>query len=85
MQTGDVRTRYRRWGDAGPAVVLIPGAFETADSFEPLGRTLARTHRVYAIDLTGLGYSTSTPPYTVEQYTAQVIDFIRRMRLTGAR
>src|SRR5271156_3542860 len=39
-------TRYLEWGTHGTPVVLIPGAFETADTFTALGPMLAKNHRV---------------------------------------
>jgi len=72
VRTGDVRTRVRRWGTSGPVVVLVPGAFETADTFAPVAEQLADDHRVYALDLTGTGYSDPVVPYTVDHFAAQV-------------
>jgi pimeloyl-ACP methyl ester carboxylesterase len=83
VPAGDVSTRYRQWGTAGPTVVLIPGAFETADSFAALGATLGADHRAYALDLTGVGYSEAKAPYTIDHYAAQVLGFVAAMHLTG--
>jgi hypothetical protein len=64
---GGFTTRYLEWGTTGTPVVLIPGAFETADTFYLLGPALAADgHRVYAIDLTGTGYSAPSPPFSAE-------------------
>ena len=83
VRTGDVRTRYRAWGKRGSPVVLVPGAFETADTFAVLGSQLGTDHRVYALDLTGTGYSQAKAPFTVAHFAAQVLAFIRVMGLTG--
>ena len=83
VQTGDLQTRYREWGSTGSPVVLVPGAFETADTFAALGTALATDHRVYALDLTGTGYSQLKPPFTVAHFAAQVLAFVQAMRLTG--
>jgi pimeloyl-ACP methyl ester carboxylesterase len=64
VRGGGFDTRYREWGTGGTPIVLVPGAFETADTFDALGLVLRATHRVYAIDLTGTGYSAPSPPYT---------------------
>src|ERR1035438_9574647 len=82
-RTGDVRTRYRAWGKRGSPVVLVPGAFETADTFAVLGSQLGTDHRVYALDLTGTGYSQAKAPFTVAHFAAQVLAFISVMGLTG--
>lgn len=84
VQAGDVRTRFRSWGDHGSPVVLVPGAFETADSWEALGEVLGADHRVFALDLTGQGYSDAVAPYDVGHDVAQTLGFARALGLTGA-
>jgi pimeloyl-ACP methyl ester carboxylesterase len=83
VTTGDVDTRIRTWGTSGPPVVLVPGAFETADTFDALARDLATDHRVYALDLTGTGYSEPVPPYDVDHFADQVLGLIEAEDLTG--
>lgn len=83
VRAGDVETRYRAWGTAGSPVVLVPGAFETADTFAALGAQLGAGHRVYALDLTGTGYSQPKGPFTVRHFAAQLLGFITAMGLTG--
>ena len=84
VPTGDVDTRVRTWGTNGTPIVLVPGAFETADTFDALARDLATDHRVYALDLTGTGYSEAVPPYDVDHYADQVLGLIAAEGLTGA-
>jgi pimeloyl-ACP methyl ester carboxylesterase len=83
VKAGGFDTRYRSWGRTGSPIVLVPGAFETADAFAYLGPVLGATHRVYAIDLTGTGYSTPSPPYSAAHLAAQVLAFTRALHLTG--
>lgn len=83
VQTGDLQTRYREWGTTGSPVVLVPGVFETADTFAALATVLATDHRVYALDLTGTGYSQPKAPFTAAHFATQVLDFVQAMRLTG--
>jgi pimeloyl-ACP methyl ester carboxylesterase len=78
-----METRYRAWGTTGRPVVLIPGALETADTFAALGARLGTDHRVFAIDLTGTGYSQARPPFNVAHDAAQVLAFIHATGLTG--
>jgi pimeloyl-ACP methyl ester carboxylesterase len=81
---GGFDTRYREWGTSGTPIVLVPGAFETADTFATLGPILAVDHRVFAIDLTGTGYSAPSPPYDASHLAAQLLAFLTVKRLTGA-
>ena len=74
---GGFDTRYREWGTAGTPIVLVPGAFETADTFAALGPVLGADHRVFAIDLTGTGYSAPSPSYSTSQLAAQLLAFLR--------
>ncbi|MFC4907877.1 alpha/beta fold hydrolase [Actinomadura gamaensis] len=82
VQAGDVRTRYREWGSGGSPVVLVHGAFESADAWAPTAEVLGRTHHVYAIDLTGNGYSEHKSPYNAAHMADQVNAFIAAMHLT---
>jgi pimeloyl-ACP methyl ester carboxylesterase len=81
---GGFDTRYLEWGTTGTPVVLVPGAFETADTFASLGPVLGTDHRVFAIDLTGTGYSTASPPYSASHLAAQLLAFLAATGLTGA-
>ena len=84
LSAGGFDTRYRTWGTTGLPVVLVPGAFETADTFAALGAALGTDHRVFAIDLTGTGYSTPSPPYTADHLADQLLAFLAAQGLTGA-
>ncbi len=81
VQAADIRTRYEAWGRAGTPIVLVHGAFESADTWSRLAPLLARDHRVYALDLTGDGYSQRRGPYTVDHLTRQLLGFLDAMRL----
>jgi len=84
VQAGDVRTRYLSWGDHGSPVVLVPGAFETADAWHQLGAVLGADHRVFAFDLTGQGYSEAVAPFDVDHDARQTLAFAAALGLTGA-
>ena len=75
-------TRYLSWGNEGTPIVLLPGAFETADAFSALGPVLGREHRVFAIDLSGTGYSEPDPPYDASHLADQVLSFLKTTNLT---
>jgi pimeloyl-ACP methyl ester carboxylesterase len=83
VQAADIRTRYREWGTTGSPVVLVHGAFEQVDTWSRLAPLLARDHRVYALDLTGDGYSRRRGPYTVDHFTRQLLGFLSAMHLGG--
>jgi len=77
-------TRYLEWGTRGTPVVLVPGAFETADTFAALGPVLAKAgqgHRVFAIDLSGTGYSAPNPPFSATHLAAQILAFLKARNL----
>jgi len=87
IRGGGFDTRYLAWGRAGSRgspIVLVPGAFETADTFATLGPVLGLHHRVFAIDLSGTGYSATSPPFDASHLAAQLLAFVRAMHLTGA-
>ncbi|MGH3251404.1 MAG: alpha/beta fold hydrolase [Trebonia sp.] len=76
-------TRYLEWGTRGTPVVLVPGALETADTFARLGPVLAKDHRVFAIDLSGTGYSAPNPPFSAGHLADQVTAFLKAEELTA--
>jgi len=80
---GGWETRYLEWGTQGTPVVLVPGAFETADTFAKLGPVLAKNHRVFAIDLSGTGYSAPNPPFSASHLAGQILAFLAAEHLTG--
>jgi pimeloyl-ACP methyl ester carboxylesterase len=84
VRAGGFDTRYLAWGTSGSPVVLVPGAFETADTFAALGAALGTDHRVFAIDLSGTGYSTASPPFDAAHLANQLLAFIKAMGLEGA-
>ena len=81
VRAADVLTRYRVWGTTGGPVVLVHGAFESADTWSRLAPLLARDHRVYALDLTGAGYSSRRGPYTAGHLATQLLGFLDAMDL----
>jgi pimeloyl-ACP methyl ester carboxylesterase len=76
-------TRYLEWGTRGTPVVLVPGAAETADTFARLGPVLGENHRVFAIDLSGTGYSVPNPPFSADHLAGQIMAFLKTEKLTG--
>ncbi|WP_344664369.1 alpha/beta hydrolase [Catenulispora yoronensis] len=76
-----IRTRFEQWGGAGSPVVLVHGAFEDSDTWQPLATLLARDHRVYALDLTGSGYSARVGPYTTAHLAAQLTGLVAALGL----
>src|SRR5450631_1315039 len=80
VRAGHIQIRYRAWGTTGSPVVLVPGAFETADTFAALGANLGRDHLVYSLDLTGTGYSQPRSPFTAAHLAAQLLDFLTALR-----
>ncbi|WP_165956891.1 alpha/beta fold hydrolase [Kribbella antibiotica] len=83
VQTADLQTRYDAWGTTGTPIVLVHGAAEAVESWSALVPLLAKTHRVYAYDITGYGYSERKAPYTIEHLAAQLLGFLDAMKLTG--
>ena len=83
VQAADIRTRYQTWGTTGSPIVLVHGSFEQVDTWSRLAPLLARDHRVYALDLTGDGYSQRRGPYTVGHFTQQLLGFLDAMHLGG--
>ena len=73
VRTGDVLTRVAVHGTTGPAVVLVPGFAETADTWDGVGRRLADGHRAIAYDVVGMGYTERRGPYDLDHATRQLL------------
>ncbi|XVE78749.1 hypothetical protein DITRI_Ditri14bG0003300 [Diplodiscus trichospermus] len=74
--------RYQHSGSCGPALVLVHGFGANSNHWRKNIPVLAKSHRVYAIDLVGYGYSDKPDPrevgesfYTFETWASQLNDF----------
>ncbi|GAB2276926.1 hypothetical protein Dimus_011635 [Dionaea muscipula] len=75
--------RYQCSGDSGPALVLIHGFGANSDHWRKNISFLAKSHRVYSIDLIGYGCSDKPNPrdfgdspfYTFETWASQLNEF----------
>jgi 4,5:9,10-diseco-3-hydroxy-5,9,17-trioxoandrosta-1(10),2-diene-4-oate hydrolase len=85
VDVGEVRTRYWTLGNEGPPLVLIHGIGASMESWAANIRPLAKTHRVYALDLVGFGSSGKpTAPYTLSFLAQFVADFMRGQDIAQA-
>ncbi|PON64144.1 Alpha/beta hydrolase fold [Parasponia andersonii] len=79
--------RYQYSGTSGPALVLIHGFGANSDHWRKNIPVLAKSHRVYSIDLIGYGYSDKPNPrqfgdtsfYTFETWATQLNDFCKEV------
>ncbi|OVA19586.1 Alpha/beta hydrolase fold-1 [Macleaya cordata] len=79
----DYSIRYQFSGNSGPALVLVHGFGANSDHWRKNIPVLAKSHRVYAIDLIGYGYSDKPNPrefgvnsfYTFETWATQLNEF----------
>ncbi|WOL15225.1 hypothetical protein Cni_G24006 [Canna indica] len=77
------RTRYQSAGETGPSLVLVHGFGANSDHWRKNISVLAKSNRVYSIDLIGYGYSDKPNPrengldsfYTFETWADQLNDF----------
>jgi len=74
-------TAYRHWGTHGSPIVLVGGFFEPSFVWQRVGPLLGRTHRVYAFDLDGFGYTERRGPWTLAEWVSQLGGFERALGL----
>ncbi|HEY6963489.1 MAG TPA: alpha/beta hydrolase [Gaiellaceae bacterium] len=72
-------TAYRTWGTRGAPVVLLGGFLEPSFVWTGVAPLVARSHRVYALDLDGFGYSERRGPWTLGHWADQVQAFCARL------
>ena len=77
VRTDGYPTAYREWGTRGTPIVLIGGFLEPTFVWDRVAPLLARSHRVYALDLDGFGYTERHGPWTLAHWGDQVQAFIR--------
>lgn len=82
VRADGILTAYRSWGTHGSPIVLVGGFLEPTFVWDAVAPLLARAgHRVYALDLTGFGYSQRKGPYTLAGWSDQVAGFERALHL----
>ncbi len=84
VRTGDLTTHYEQWGDRGSPIVLVHGFLESAATWDSVGPLLGATHRVYALDVRGYGYTERRGPYTLDSDTTQLDAFLTALHLDAA-
>jgi len=85
VDVSGLRTRYWALGDEGPPMVLIHGIGASMESWAPNVHPLARTHRVYALDLVGFGASDKPAiPYSLSFLAQSVADFMSSQGIAQA-
>ncbi len=72
---------FRRWGSSGSPIVLIGGFAEAADVWRRVAPLLARSHRVYALDLPPFGYSERRGPYLIATWVDEIEGFERALHI----
>jgi pimeloyl-ACP methyl ester carboxylesterase len=75
---------YRQWGTHGSPIILIGGFIEATDVWRRVAPLLARTHRVYAVDLPPFGYSERKGPYVLATWIDEVEGFERALHIARA-
>ena len=82
------RMHYLARGDAhvGTPLILIHGMMDSAQNWKKNIDELARTQRVYAIDLIGFGYSSrhTRAPYSLKYFAATVCEFLDALGIARA-
>jgi pimeloyl-ACP methyl ester carboxylesterase len=81
VKVGDRELAYRQWGTHGTPIVLIGGFIEATDVWRRTAPLLARTHRVYAVDLPPFGYSDRKGPYSLATWLDEVEGFERALHI----
>ncbi len=72
------RMHYVRRGEQGSPVILIHGLMDSALNWSKNIDVLAQTHRVWAIDLIGFGFSSrvTAPTYSLKYFARTVREFM---------
>ena len=76
--SGGARMHYVTRGDSGSPVILIHGLMDSALNWSKNIDALAQTHRVWAIDLIGFGFSSrvTEPTYSLKYFARTIREFM---------
>lgn len=69
---------FKKYGEKGPAVVILHGLFGTADNWHSLATRFGEHFRVWAPDLRNHGRSPHDDSHTYADMAADTAEFIRR-------
>ncbi|MCU1678802.1 MAG: hypothetical protein JWM93_3560, partial [Frankiales bacterium] len=81
VRTGNVNTHYEQWGTAGAPLVLVPGFLESTSVWSTSAPLLAVSHRVFAYDVRGFGYTERRGPFTLDGDVTQLDAFLMALSL----
>jgi pimeloyl-ACP methyl ester carboxylesterase len=82
VEADGVLTAFRAWGSHGSPIVLLGGFVEPSFVWNRVAPLLARSHRVYALDLDGFGYTERRGPWTLAEWGDQVKGFMRKLGIS---
>jgi pimeloyl-ACP methyl ester carboxylesterase len=77
ITAGGRRIRLYEEGSGSPAIVIVAGAGDCADSWVPIRHQLAAAYRVLSYDRAGIGGSQEDAPATVDRYLAELDAVVR--------
>jgi pimeloyl-ACP methyl ester carboxylesterase len=82
VEVDGLRVRYRSAGEYGPVLVLLHGIGRTLEDWSENMLALGESHRVFAPDFPGCGFSDKPVlPYTIPFLAGFVRDFLRVLNL----
>jgi pimeloyl-ACP methyl ester carboxylesterase len=83
VRVNGLRLRYRDWGGDGPPLLALHGSAAHAHWWDPVAPRLGPRLRVLALDWRGHGRSEwpRPPAYASEDFAADLLGFIERLRL----
>jgi pimeloyl-ACP methyl ester carboxylesterase len=85
VEVGGLRVRYRSAGECGSVLVLLHGIGRTLEDWSENMLALGKSHRVFAPDFPGCGFSDKPVlPYTTPFLAGFVRDFLRVLNLERA-
>jgi pimeloyl-ACP methyl ester carboxylesterase len=79
VEADGVLTAFQEWGTHGTPIVLVGGFLEPTFVWDAVAPILAESHRVYALDLDGFGYTRRRGPWTLAEWSDQVQGFMRAL------
>lgn len=78
-----VELHFERWGESGPAVVILHGLFGSSSNWRSVAKRLAATRRIFVVDQRNHGRSPHAADHSYGDLAGDVLAFLDTHELTS--
>lgn len=79
-----MQLNYRKFGDKGPAIIILHGLLGSLDNWQTIAKSLADRFQVFILDQRNHGRSPHADEMSYEELTDDIVEFCRQQQLSSA-